>query len=163
MKLLCCFATPLFILSSSVFSYFLSFYNFFNHPFLLNKLLSKLYSSDSSQFNRWDGTPLILNSVRSVTRHLETTVGFLPEALAANGAWGLHILILSFLFFFINLSNHQYPLLFSSPERLRSWNFKVQTPRWCLSWGGHIFYLFMVFYSCFNLQSSLHFQPGLHK
>lgn len=54
--------------------------------------------SHSLPFNTLDETRLILNSVRSVTHHLETTAGFLPEALAADRALGSQILRLILVF-----------------------------------------------------------------
>lgn len=95
--------------------------------------------------------------------HLETAVGFLPEALAADRVWGLQILRLLF-YFFINLSNQCSILIFFlfsfSPKRVwHHWplDFRMQTfSHWCLSCGSCL-YVSMVFYTVavLNLQSCL--------
>lgn len=53
-----------------------------NTTFLQNKITLK----SRFQFNTRNVTPLILNAVRSVMHHLETTARFIPEALAADRA-----------------------------------------------------------------------------
>ena len=141
-------------------AFFSCYFRFFFFP-LSSRQTSHKQNSPAIQIHHsliWDGTPLILNSVRSVRCHLETTVGFIPEVFAADKAWGSDTQTFILLFHkpVKSVVSCSFPF---SPKRLWPLEFKIQFTVVFIMWKLPLVQDVSWPFSVFNLPST-DCQPG---